>query len=131
AMKLAIDDAGIKPAEVDYINAHGTSTELNDNYETMAIKSVFGDHAYSLAFSYINSMTGHILGAAGGIEGLIFVRDIKDVIISVIINYEEADLECDLDYVLNDSRKQDINYVLSNSLGFGGHNATLVFKKYE
>ncbi|HLR72788.1 MAG TPA: beta-ketoacyl-ACP synthase II [Pseudogracilibacillus sp.] len=131
AMKLAIDDAGIKPSEVDYINAHGTSTELNDKYETMAIKSVFGDHAYSLAVSSTKSMTGHLLGAAGGIEGLISVRAIKDGIIPATINYEEADPECDLDYVPNESRKQDINYVLSNSLGFGGHNATLVFKKYE
>src|SRR5690625_1733234 len=131
AMKLAIDDAGIKPSEVDYINAHGTSTDLNDKYETMAIKSVFGDHAYSLAVSSTKSMTGHLLGAAGGIEGLISVRAIKDGIIPATINYEEADPECDLDYVPNESRKQDINYVLSNSLGFGGHNATLVFKKYE
>lgn len=131
AMQLAIDDAGIKPSEVDYINAHGTSTELNDKYETMAIKSVFGDHAYSLAVSSTKSMTGHLLGAAGGIEGLISVRAIKDGIIPATINYEEADPECDLDYVPNESRKQDINYVLSNSLGFGGHNATLVFKKYE
>jgi len=131
AMKLAIDDAGIKPSEVDYINAHGTSTELNDKYETMAIKSVFGDHAYSLAVSSTKSMTGHLLGAAGGIEGLISVRAIKDGIIPATINYAEADPECDLDYVPNESRKQEINYVLSNSLGFGGHNATLVFKKYE
>src|SRR5699024_2987752 len=97
----------------------------------MAIKSVFGDHAYSLAVSSTKSMTGHLLGAAGGIEGLISVRAIKDGIIPATIKYAEADPECDLDYVQNESRKQEINYVLSNSLGFGGHNATLVFKKYE
>src|SRR5690625_2894068 len=131
AMKQALEDAKLKPEDINYINAHGTSTDLNDPYESSAIKSVFGDHAYSLAVSSTKSMTGHLLGAAGGIEGLISVRAIKDGIIPATINYEEADPECDLDYVPNESRKQDINYVLSNSLGFGGHNATLVFKKYE
>ena len=131
AMQMAIDDAGISPTEVDYINAHGTSTGLNDKYETLAIKTVFGEHAYSLAVSSTKSMTGHLLGAAGGIEGVIAVKSINDGIIPATINYETPDPDCDLDYVPNESRKQDINYVLSNSLGFGGHNATIVFKKYQ
>ena len=131
AMQMAIDDAGISPTEVDYINAHGTSTGLNDKYETLAIKTVFGEHAYSLAVSSTKSMTGHLLGAAGGIEGVIAVKSIDDGIIPATINYETPDPDCDLDYVPNESRKQDINYVLSNSLGFGGHNATIVFKKYQ
>src|SRR5690625_1725478 len=131
AMQMAIDDAGISPTDVDYINAHGTSTGLNDKYETMAIKTVFGDHAHSLAVSSTKSMTGHLLGAAGGIEGVIAVKSIDDGIIPATINYETPDPDCDLDYVPNESRKQDINYVLSNSLGFGGHNATIVFKKYQ
>src|SRR5690625_4033606 len=131
AMKMAIDDAGIAPTDVDYINAHGTSTDLNDKYETMAIKSVFGEHAYSLAVSSTKSMTGHLLGAAGGIEGLISVKAIYDSTIPPTINYETPDPDCDLDYVPNESRKQAVQYVLSNSLGFGGHNATIVFKKYE
>jgi len=131
AMKMAIDDAGIAPTDVDYINAHGTSTDLNDKYETLAIKSVFGEHAYSLAVSSTKSMTGHLLGAAGGIEGVISVKAIHDSTIPPTINYETPDPACDLDYVPNESRKQAVQYVLSNSLGFGGHNATIVFKKYE
>lgn len=131
AMKMAIDDAGVSPNDVDYINAHGTSTGLNDKYETMAIKKVFGEHAYSLAVSSTKSMTGHLLGAAGGVEAVISVKAISDSIIPATINYETPDPDCDLDYVPNESRKQEIEYVLSNSLGFGGHNATLVFKKYK
>ena len=131
AMQMAIDDAGISPTDVDYINAHGTSTGLNDKYETMAIKTVFGDHAHSLAVSSTKSMTGHLLGAAGGIEGVIAVKAIDDGIIPATINYETPDSDCDLDYVPNESRKQTVHYALSNSLGFGGHNATIVFKKYE
>ena len=125
-MQEAIKDAGIKPEEIDYINAHGTSTYYNDKYETKAIKTVFGDHAYKLAVSSTKSMTGHLLGAAGGIEAIFSV--IKDGIIPPTINIETPDEECDLDYVPDKAREQDVNVVLSNSLGFGGHNATLIFK---
>jgi len=130
AMKQAIEDARLEPSEVDYINAHGTSTELNDKFETAAIKSVFGDHAYNLAVSSTKSMTGHLLGAAGGVEALISVKAIEDSIIPATMNYETADEDCDLDYVPNEARKQNVDVVLSNSLGFGGHNATLIFKKF-
>ncbi|MDL5023462.1 beta-ketoacyl-ACP synthase II [Bacillus velezensis] len=131
AMQEAIKDAGIKPEEIDYINAHGTSTYYNDKYETKAIKTVFGDHAYKLAVSSTKSMTGHLLGAAGGIEAIFSVMAIKDGIIPPTINIETPDEECDLDYVPGKAREQDVNVVLSNSLGFGGHNATLIFKKYQ
>lgn len=131
AMQEAIKDAGIKPEEIDYINAHGTSTYYNDKYETKAIKTVFGDHAYKLAVSSTKSMTGHLLGAAGGIEAIFSVMAIKDGIIPPTINIETPDEECDLDYVPDKAREQDVNFVLSNSLGFGGHNATLIFKKYQ
>ncbi|UQT52287.1 beta-ketoacyl-ACP synthase II [Bacillus velezensis] len=131
AMQEAIKDAGIKPEEIDYINAHGTSTYYNDKYETKAIKTVFGDHAYNLAVSSTKSMTGHLLGAAGGIEAIFSVMAIKDGIIPPTINIETPDEECDLDYVPDKAREQDVNVVLSNSLGFGGHNATLIFKKYQ
>lgn len=131
AMQKAIDDAGIAHDEVDYVNAHGTSTDLNDKYETMAIKTVFGDHAHQLAVSSTKSMTGHLLGAAGGIEAVIAVKSIKDNIIPATTNYETPDPECDLDYVPNEARKQEVNVVMSNSLGFGGHNVALIFKKYE
>ena len=127
-MQEAIKDAGIKPEEIDYINAHGTSTYYNDKYETKAIKTVFGDHAYKLAVSSTKSMTGHLLGAAGGIEAIFSVMAIKDGIIPPTINIETPDEECDLDYVPDSAREQDVNIVLSNSLGFGGHNATLIFK---
>lgn len=131
AMQEAIKDAGIKPEEIDYINAHGTSTYYNDKYETKAIKTVFGDHAYKLAVSSTKSMTGHLLGGAGGIEAIFSVMAIKDSIIPPTINIETPDEECDLDYVPDKAREQDVNVVLSNSLGFGGHNATLIFKKYQ
>ncbi|AIU81255.1 MULTISPECIES: beta-ketoacyl-ACP synthase II [Bacillus] len=131
AMQEAIKDAGIKPEEIDYINAHGTSTYYNDKYETKAIKTVFSDHAYKLAVSSTKSMTGHLLGAAGGIEAIFSVMAIKDSIIPPTINIETPDEECDLDYVPDKAREQDVNVVLSNSLGFGGHNATLIFKKYQ
>ena len=131
AMKMAINDGGLKPEEIDYINAHGTSTGYNDKFETAAIKSVFGDHATKLAISSTKSMTGHLLGAAGGVEAIISVLSIKEGIIPPTINYQTPDPECDLDYVPNEARKQDINVALSNSLGFGGHNATIVFKKFE
>lgn len=131
AMEQAVADANISKEDVDYINAHGTSTGMNDRYETEAIKSVFGEHAYKLAVSSTKSMTGHLLGAAGGVEGVISVKAIKEGIIPATINYEEPDEGLDLDYVPNEMRKQDIDVVLSNSFGFGGHNATLVFRKFK
>lgn len=131
AMQIAIEDGGLKPEDIDYINAHGTSTAYNDKYETMAIKEVFGSHAYKLAVSSTKSMTGHLLGAAGGVEAIFSVLAIKDSIIPPTMNYETADPDCDLDYVANEARKADVKAVLSNSLGFGGHNATIAFKKYE
>ncbi len=130
AMKLALEDAGISPEDVDYINAHGTSTYYNDLYETKAIKSVFKDHAYRLAVSSTKSMIGHLLGAAGAVEAVFSVLAIKDQILPPTINYETPDEELDLDYVPNESRKQNVDTVLSNSLGFGGHNVSLIFKKY-
>jgi 3-oxoacyl-[acyl-carrier-protein] synthase II len=130
SMKLAIEDAGISPEDIEYINAHGTSTPINDPGETKVIKSVFGDHAYKLAVSSTKSMTGHLLGAAGAIEALITAMALKDGILPPTINLANADPECDLDYVPNKSRKADIKYALSNALGFGGHNAALVLKKY-
>ncbi|PJY99971.1 MULTISPECIES: beta-ketoacyl-ACP synthase II [Bacillus] len=131
AMQEAIKDADISPEDIDYINAHGTSTYYNDKYETMAIKTVFGEHAHKLAVSSTKSMTGHLLGAAGGIEAIFSVLAIKESVIPPTINIETPDEECDLDYVPDEARRQDLNYVLSNSLGFGGHNATLIFKKYQ
>src|SRR5699024_2048135 len=117
--------------DIDYINAHGTSTEMNDKIETAALKEIVGDHAYELAVSSTKSMTGHLLGAAGGVEGVLSVKSIAEGILPPTINYETSDEACDLDYVTNKSRKQDVNMVLSNSFGFGGHNACLVFKKYK
>lgn len=131
AMKMAINDGGLNPEDIDYINAHGTSTEYNDKFETLAIKEVFGEHAYKLALSSTKSMTGHLLGAAGGIEAIFTVLAIQDSILPPTINYETPDPECDLDYVPNAARPMEIKAALSNSLGFGGHNATIVFKKYE
>lgn len=131
AMKQAVKDAGIAVEDVDYINAHGTSTGLNDKYETQAIKTVFGDHAYKVAISSTKSMTGHLLGAAGGVESVIAIKSIEKGIIPPTINYETPDEECDLDYVPNEARNQDVNVVLSNSLGFGGHNVSLIYKKYK
>src|SRR5699024_7641115 len=112
AMQMALDDAKIAPSEVDYINAHGTSTELNDKYETAAIKTVFGDHAYELAVSSTKSMTGHLLGAAGGVEAIFSIMSIHDDIVPATLNYETPDEECDLDYVPNESRKQTVNVVM-------------------
>ncbi|WP_033829541.1 beta-ketoacyl-ACP synthase II [Bacillus andreraoultii] len=131
AMKMAIDNAGISPEEIGYINAHGTSTEYNDKFETAAIKTVFGEHAYKLAVSSTKSMTGHLLGAAGAIEAIFTVLSLKEGILPPTMNLQNPDPNCDLDYVANEARKQETNYAMSNSLGFGGHNATLVFKKYE
>jgi 3-oxoacyl-[acyl-carrier-protein] synthase II len=128
-MNLALAQAGIAPAEVEYINAHGTSTHLNDKSETAAIKKVFGTHAYALAVSSTKSMTGHLLGAAGGLEAIFTVLAIRDGIIPPTINYETPDPECDLDYTPNQSRKRSLRVAASNSFGFGGHNATLVFRR--
>lgn len=129
-MKLAIKNAGILPSDVDYINAHGTSTMLNDLYETQAIKKVFGDYAYKIPVSSTKSMTGHTIGAAGAVESIFSILAIKDGIIPPTINLDEQDPDLDLDYVPNKARKKDLNIVLSNSFAFGGHNATLVFRKY-
>ncbi|HLR62857.1 MAG TPA: beta-ketoacyl-ACP synthase II [Lentibacillus sp.] len=131
AMQQAVEDARVSTEEIDYINAHGTSTQLNDKYETQAIKHVFGEHARELAVSSTKGVTGHLLGAAGGLESVISVKTIDDGVIPPTMNYETPDPDCDLDYVPNESRKQDVNVVLSNSLGFGGHNVTLIFKKYQ
>lgn len=131
AMAMAIKDAGLKPEDINYINAHGTSTPYNDKYETTAIKTVFGQHAYQLAVSSTKSMTGHLLGAAGGVEAIVTALAIRDQILPPTINYETPDPDCDLDYVPNEARKGVINAALSNSLGFGGHNATILLKKYE
>ncbi len=130
AMELAIKDAGAKPEDIDYINTHGTSTYYNDLFETQAIKKVFGDYAYNVPVSSTKSMTGHMLGAAGAVEAAICAYSIRDGYIPATINYETPDPECDLDIVPNEGRNADITYAMSNSLGFGGHNATLVFKKY-
>jgi 3-oxoacyl-[acyl-carrier-protein] synthase II len=131
AMKMAIKNSGLKSEDIDYINAHGTSTEYNDKFETLAIKEVFGEHAYKLAVSSTKSMTGHLLGAAGGVEAIFSVLAMRDSILPPTINLETPDPECDLDYVPNVARKKEIKAVMSNSLGFGGHNATIIFKKYE
>lgn len=130
-MQRAIKDAGIDPAQIGYINAHGTSTPYNDKFETLAIKQVFGDHAYKLAVSSTKSMTGHALGAAGGIEAVISVLSLKENQLMPTINYENPDPDCDLDYVPNEPRNAEVEYVLSNSFGFGGTNACLIFKRYE
>lgn len=131
AMQQAVNDAGVDVTSVDYINAHGTSTEYNDMYETTAVKSVFGDHAYNLAMSSTKSMTGHLLGAAGGLEAIATVLAIKHNLMPPTVNYETPDENCDLDYVPNEAREKEIRVAMSNSLGFGGHNACLLFKKYE
>lgn len=131
AMKAAILDAGITPQDISYINAHGTSTPYNDIFETAAIKTTFGEYAYKLPVSSTKSMTGHLLGAAGGIESAVCALAVKDDFIPATINFQEADEKCDLDYVPNQGRKQSVEYALTNSLGFGGHNATLIFSKYK
>ena len=131
AMTQALKDAAVQPEEVGYINAHGTSTPYNDKFETLAVKKTFGEHAYKLAVSSTKSMTGHLLGAAGGIEAVFSVLAIKEGKLPPTINYVNPDPECDLDYVPNEPREAHINYALSNSFGFGGTNAALLFKRYE
>ena len=130
-MKMALDDGGLEPEQIDYINAHGTSTDLNDKSETQAIKTVFGAHSYKLAVSSTKSMTGHLLGGAGGVEAAFTVLTLHRGIIPPTINYENRDPDCDLDYVPNASRKADVAVALSNSFGFGGTNATLAFRRYD
>nr|WP_290665626.1 beta-ketoacyl-ACP synthase II [Ardenticatena sp.] len=131
AMAMALRKAGVGPEMVDYINAHGTSTPLNDKSETEAIKAVFGEHAYRIPISSTKSMVGHLLGAAGVVEAAVCVQTILDGIIHPTINYEYPDPECDLDYVPNEPRKATVRYALSNSFGFGGHNASILLKAYE
>lgn len=130
-MEMAVKKAGINCKDINYINAHGTSTQLNDKLETRAIKNLFGDYAYSLFISSNKSMIGHTLGAAGALELIATVLTIKEGIIPPTINLEDADPECDLNFVPNYSKKSDVNIAMSNSFGFGGHNATLIVKKYE
>lgn len=131
AMTLAIKEANIEKEEVGYINAHGTGTTYNDKFETMGIKLAFGDYAKDLAISSTKSMTGHLLGAAGGVEAIASIKALQEGFIPPTINLNIADEECDLDYVPNEGRNKEIKYAISNSLGFGGHNASLLFKKWE
>lgn len=131
AMLRAIDDAKIQANDIVYLNAHGTSTPLNDKTETMAVKGAFKEHAKSLAISSTKSFTGHLLGASGAIEAIITVKAIQESLIPPTLNYEVVDEDCDLDIVPNKARKQEIKYAMSNSLGFGGHNVSLIFKKWE
>jgi 3-oxoacyl-(acyl-carrier-protein) synthase len=131
AMREALAKAGIQPGEVDYVNAHGTSTPLNDKVETEAIKACLGDAAHKVAVSSTKSMTGHLLGAAGGIEAMVCVLAVARGIIPPTINYEYPDPECDLDYVPNEARQANVRVAISNSFGFGGHNAALVFRAWD
>jgi 3-oxoacyl-[acyl-carrier-protein] synthase II len=130
-MQMAIDDAGIKPQDIDYINAHGTSTPLNDKVETMAIKHVFGEHAKKLNISSTKSMTGHMLGATGATEASFSLLALKHSFIPPTVNSETPDEECDLNYTPNTGIQKDLTYALSNSFGFGGTNGTLIFKKFD
>jgi 3-oxoacyl-[acyl-carrier-protein] synthase II len=131
AMAAAVRDAGLDVSDVGYINAHGTSTVYNDKFETIAIKRVFGDHARRLAVSSTKSMTGHLLGAAGGIEAIATVLALHHGVLPPTINYETPDPDCDLDYIPNEAREADVRIALSNSFGFGGHNACLVMRRFE
>ena len=130
-MKRAIDDADIKPEDIEYINAHGTSTHLNDVGETIAIKEVFGNHAKDIKVSSTKGNTGHLLGAAGALEAIICIKALEEGLIPATINYKVPDEECDLNIVPNENIKKDLNIVMSNSLGFGGHNGCIIFKKYN
>jgi 3-oxoacyl-[acyl-carrier-protein] synthase II len=130
-MKIAIKDAGITPEAIQYVNAHGTSTPFGDELETAAIKTVFGEHAYKLCVSSTKSMTGHLLGAAGGVEAIFTILSIVNGVVPPTINLDQPDPECDLDYVPHQARKLELEYALSNSFGFGGTNASVIFKKYR
>jgi 3-oxoacyl-[acyl-carrier-protein] synthase II len=130
-MRRALQKAGLHPDQVDYMNAHGTSTPFNDRTETQAIKTCFGEHAYHLAISSTKSMTGHTLGAAGAVEAVISIMAIRTGIIPPTINLHHPDPDCDLDYVPNEARRATVNIAMSNSMGFGGHNTCLIFKRYE
>lgn len=131
SMKLALENANLGVMDIGYINAHGTSTPLNDKSETAAIKTVFGEQAYNIPVSSTKSMTGHLLGASGAIEAVFCILAIRDEILPPTINYQTPDPECDLDYVPNQPRKSSPRHVMSNSFGFGGHNATLIFSRFE
>ncbi len=131
AMRAAIQDAGVEISDVDYINAHGTSTPLGDKAETQAIKNVFGEHAYKTRISSTKGALGHSLGASGGIEAVILCKTIETSTIAPTINYETPDPECDLDYTPNEAVSCDVHVAMSNSFGFGGHNACIVFGKYQ
>jgi 3-oxoacyl-[acyl-carrier-protein] synthase II len=131
SMEVALEDAGIAPEEIDYINAHGTSTPLNDRMETRAIRRAFGQHAYKVPISSTKSMIGHLIGAAGAVEAIACIKTLQTGVVHPTINYETPDPDCDLDYVPNEARKTDPRTVLSNSFGFGGHNATLVLRRWE
>jgi 3-oxoacyl-(acyl-carrier-protein) synthase len=130
AMRMALRKADLSPQDIDYINAHGTSTPLNDKLETMSIRRLFGSHAHDVAISSTKSMTGHLLGAAGAMEAVVCVKSIVHSVIPPTINYEHPDPECDLDYVPNEAREARVRAAMSNSLGFGGHNATLIFTEF-
>ena len=129
-MQQALDRAGLDVTDIDYINAHGTSTILNDKSETAAIKTVFGEQAYKVPISSTKSMTGHLMGAAGALEAIVCVKTLQDSILHPTINYETPDPECDLDYVPNNTRTAKVKHVMSNSFGFGGHNATIIISQY-
>ncbi|QHS21675.1 beta-ketoacyl-ACP synthase II [Virgibacillus sp. MSP4-1] len=131
AMQQAVENADLNKTDIQYINAHGTSTELNDKFETQAVKTVFGDHAYDLSVSSTKSMTGHLLGSAGAVESIISIKALTDGVLPPTINYETEDPDCDLHYVPNEAIKKDVDVVMTNSLGFGGHNVSLIFKKYS
>ena len=131
AIRLALADAGISPTDIDYINAHGTGTPLNDSAETAAIKRALGDAAYDIPISSTKSMTGHMMGATGALEAVFCLQSIRDDVVPPTINYHESDPECDLDYIPNEARRRPVRVAVSNSFGFGGHNAVLVFREFQ
>jgi 3-oxoacyl-[acyl-carrier-protein] synthase II len=131
SMKIAMEDAGLKPEDIDYLNAHGTSTPMNDPCETLAIKTAFGEHARKLKISSTKAMTGHMLGATGGVEAIVCVKAITDSYVPATMNLNEPDEKCDLDYVPNKGIDMEVRAALSDNLGFGGHNGSIIFKKYS